>query len=77
MTCAIQVGLDDMIYIPSFMTIGSGIQVILRFCLSNFGGCKIGNSDGRDLQSAPLKWLRCHDNKESRIIIQYGNAYTK
>jgi hypothetical protein len=49
MTSTIEVDSDDMIYIPSFMTIGSDIQVLLWFCLSNLGGCNVGNSDGRDL----------------------------
>jgi hypothetical protein len=31
-----------MIYIPSFMTIRSDIQAILRFCLSNSRGCNFG-----------------------------------
>jgi uncharacterized protein YraI len=38
-----------MIYIPSFIKIGSGIQAVLRFCLSNLWGCNVGINDGRDL----------------------------
>jgi hypothetical protein len=29
------------IYIPSFMQIGTGIQAILRFCISNLNGCML------------------------------------
>jgi hypothetical protein len=36
-------------YLPSFMKIGTRIQVILRFCLRNLRGCNVGISDGRDL----------------------------
>jgi hypothetical protein len=40
---------DGMIYIPSFMTIGPGVQVILRYCLNNLRGCGVGITDGGDL----------------------------
>jgi uncharacterized protein YraI len=36
-------------YIPSFMTIDSGIQAILRFCLRNLNGCNVDITDGRIL----------------------------
>jgi hypothetical protein len=35
-----------MIYIQSVMKIGTGVPAILSFCLRNFGGCKVGNTDG-------------------------------
>jgi hypothetical protein len=35
-----------MIYKPNFMKIGVGIEKILRFRLSNFGGCNVGITDG-------------------------------
>jgi hypothetical protein len=37
-----------MIYIPSFVKIGTGVQYILRFCLINLR-CNAGIIDGRDL----------------------------
>jgi uncharacterized protein YraI len=39
----------DKTYSPSFMKIGTGVQVILRFCLRNLRGCNVGISDGRCL----------------------------
>jgi hypothetical protein len=36
------------------MTIGIGIQAILRFCLNNFNGCNVGITDGKELRNAPL-----------------------
>jgi uncharacterized protein YraI len=41
----------DMIYIPSFMTIGAGVQAILRFCLSYLIGCNVGITDGRAFEA--------------------------
>jgi hypothetical protein len=38
-----------MIYMPSFMTIGSDIQVILSLLPQHFCGCSVGISNGRDL----------------------------
>jgi hypothetical protein len=38
-----------MIYLPSFMKIGIGVQGILRFCLRNLRGCDVGITEGRDL----------------------------
>jgi uncharacterized protein YraI len=46
---AVKVGSDGIINIPSFTTIGSGIQVTLKFCLRNFRGCNIDIACGRDL----------------------------
>jgi hypothetical protein len=37
------------ICIPSIMKIGTGVQAILRFCISNLRGCNFGITDGRDL----------------------------
>jgi uncharacterized protein YraI len=37
-----------VIYIPSLITIGSGIRVIMRFCLGNFNGCNVGITDVGD-----------------------------
>jgi hypothetical protein len=36
MNCAVEMSLGGMIYIPSFMTISSGIQVILRLLPQRF-----------------------------------------
>jgi hypothetical protein len=49
MKCAVEIASCGMIYIPSFMKIGKGIQAILRFCLRNLIGCNVGITDGRDL----------------------------
>jgi hypothetical protein len=37
-----------MIYLSSFMKIGTGVQAILRFCFGNLNGCNFGITDGRD-----------------------------
>jgi hypothetical protein len=34
------------VYLPRFIKIGTGDQVILRLCLSNINGCNIGVTDG-------------------------------
>jgi hypothetical protein len=44
-----------MIYIPSIMEIGTGVQAIVRFNLSSLRGCNIGITEGRDLRSTPLR----------------------
>jgi hypothetical protein len=38
-----------MIYIPSFLKVGTDVQAILRFCLRKLRGCNVGISDERDL----------------------------
>lgn len=38
-----------MIFLLSFNTIGTGIQAILKFCLSNLNGCVVGITDGKEL----------------------------
>jgi hypothetical protein len=35
-----------MIILQSFMKIGPGIQMILKFCLSNLNGCNVGITQG-------------------------------
>jgi hypothetical protein len=45
-----------MIYIPNFMKTSTGVEGILRFCLSNLKGCNAGIADGRDLLYTPFKW---------------------
>jgi hypothetical protein len=44
-----------MILLPRFMRTGTGVQAILRFCLRNSNGCKVGITDGTELRSAPLR----------------------
>jgi hypothetical protein len=39
----------------SFMKIVTGVQGILRFCLSNLNGCNVGITDGKETRSAPLR----------------------
>jgi uncharacterized protein YraI len=34
---------------PTFMTVDSGFQAVLRFCLNNFKGCNVGITEERDL----------------------------
>jgi hypothetical protein len=31
-----------MIFLPSFMKIGIGVQAVLRYCPSNLKGCNVG-----------------------------------
>jgi hypothetical protein len=38
-----------MIYIASFMKIGTDIQALSMFCFSNLNGCSVGITDGGDL----------------------------
>jgi hypothetical protein len=45
----VELASDGMIYIPSFMKIGTDIEGILRFCFSNLKGCNIGVTDGSNL----------------------------
>jgi hypothetical protein len=51
---------SGMMYIPSFKTIGSDIQVLLRFCLNCVRGCNVGITDGKDLLIIPLRWAHLH-----------------
>jgi putative component of toxin-antitoxin plasmid stabilization module len=45
----LDMGSGSMIYIPSLMETGTGVQAILGFCLSSLNGCNVGITDGRDL----------------------------
>jgi hypothetical protein len=49
MKYAVQMAACDMIYIPSFMKNGGGVQAVLRFCLRNLRHCNDDIADGRDL----------------------------
>jgi hypothetical protein len=44
----VDMGSCSIIYLPSFMKIGTGIQATLRFCLSNLKGTNVGSTDDRD-----------------------------
>jgi hypothetical protein len=46
---AVEIASCGMIYFPSSLNIGTGVQAILRFCLSNLKGYNVGITDGRDL----------------------------
>jgi uncharacterized protein YraI len=49
MKYAVEMASCGMIYIPSFVKIGTGVQAIVRFCLRNLRGCNVDITDGRDL----------------------------
>jgi hypothetical protein len=42
-------GMIYVVYMPTFMIIGKGIQAILRFCLRIFRNFNVGTIDGRDI----------------------------
>jgi hypothetical protein len=46
-----------MRYVPSFMKIGVGLQVILRFGHSNLKICNVGITEGKEFISSPLRWI--------------------
>jgi hypothetical protein len=46
MKYTVQMVSDGIIYVPSFMKIGTGVQAILRFYLENLRGCNVGITDG-------------------------------
>jgi hypothetical protein len=52
----IEMASDDMIYVPSFMKISLGIQVILRHYLYNLKGRSVGITNGKDLWCMLLRW---------------------
>jgi hypothetical protein len=47
-----------MTCLRSFMRIGTGVQVVLRFNLSNLDGRNVGITDGSYSWSAPLRWTQ-------------------
>jgi hypothetical protein len=49
MKCTVDMGSGGMIYVLSFMKIVTGVEGILRFCLSSLKGCNICVNKGRDL----------------------------
>jgi hypothetical protein len=46
MKYGVEMASDDMIYISSFMKIGTSVQAILKFCLRNLRDCEVGITDG-------------------------------
>jgi hypothetical protein len=61
----VETGSGGMICLLSFMKFGVGVQAILRFVLSNWNGCNVGITDGRDVRNG-LRWedvrTKCHDD---------------
>jgi hypothetical protein len=47
MVYAVEMASCGMIYIPSFIMTGAGLQAILRVFLKNLRGCNAGITDGR------------------------------
>jgi hypothetical protein len=45
----VEMASDGKIFIPSFVTIGSGIQVTLRLLPKQFESCNVDITDGRHL----------------------------
>jgi hypothetical protein len=45
MKCAVEMASSVLIYLPSFMKSGRGVQAILKCCLRNFLGCSVGITD--------------------------------
>jgi hypothetical protein len=71
MKYAVEMGSGDMIYLPSFIKIDTGLQAILRFCVRNLTGCNVGITDGRDLRSAPLRWAQVAYLTENKPCLHY------
>jgi hypothetical protein len=46
---AVEMASCGMVYLTGFMNIGTGVQEILWFALSNLHDCNVGITDGRDL----------------------------
>jgi hypothetical protein len=55
MKYAVEMVSCDMIHVPSFMKMDTGVQAIIRGCLENLRGCSAGITDGRDLRITPLR----------------------
>jgi hypothetical protein len=47
MKYAVEMDSYGMMYIPSFMKIGRGVQTMLRLRLINLRGCNVGIIEGR------------------------------
>jgi hypothetical protein len=47
MLYAIEMTLSGIIFLPSFVKMGTGVEEMIRFCLSNnLNGCNVGIFDG-------------------------------
>jgi hypothetical protein len=44
----VEMASDGIMYIPSFMTFGFGIRLILRASVNNLRGCNVGFTDRWD-----------------------------
>jgi hypothetical protein len=58
MMYSVEMALCGMIYLPSFMKFGTGVQAILRLCLRKLRDCNVGITDGRDFLIGPLRWAQ-------------------
>jgi hypothetical protein len=58
MKCFAEITSYGMIYVPSFMKIGTGVQAVLRLLLGNLRGCNVGITDWRDFIMTPLRWVQ-------------------
>jgi hypothetical protein len=56
MKYAVEMASYTMVYILSFMEIGTDVQAILKFGLRNLRYFSVGIIDGRDLPITPLRW---------------------
>jgi hypothetical protein len=73
----IQMPSCGMIFLPSFMKIGTGIQAILMFCLSNLCGPNDGVTYGRGSGRMPLRWLNVawHSYQVSWRLVEAFKQY--
>jgi hypothetical protein len=55
MIYAVEMPSCGMIYVLSFMKIGTGVQAILKFCLGNLKSCSVVIIGGRNLRNMPLR----------------------
>jgi hypothetical protein len=62
------------IYIQISMNIGTGVQAILRSCLSNLNGCNVGITDGSESQVRRWDRLRWHDKPTTFHEDWYGRS---
>jgi hypothetical protein len=53
---AVEMGSGSIIYIKSLMKIGTGVQAILKFCLTDLKGRNVGITEGNNLCYTSLKW---------------------
>jgi hypothetical protein len=58
MKYAVEMPSCNIMYIPNFIKIGTGVQATLRCFLRNLRGCNVGVTVGRDLRITPLRWAQ-------------------